>query len=160
MSKLQIETPINDVQDNEVDKPIVITTEEATHAFLRLVKTGQSRALRKLLRSRNDINVNMHKGLPLLYAIKNELNPVVDVLLNHPDIDVNVSFAKPLIFAIEYDNYDAFKKLLENGANVNYNPYVILQAVKYNNDGRYKRQLIKYGFTYFNANIPSYIRSL
>ncbi len=129
---------------------------DAVRLFKRYVMDDKNIALKKLLET-TDVDVNMERGWALIYSIKNDCMNSFKVLVNHPEIDLNIRNGEALVQALEYENFRMFNLLLKNGASVSINPRAILSTVKEVNEPRFKRVLVKNGFTYLYSNIPSYI---
>jgi len=132
--------------------------QEAIFAFKRLIKNDNSIALKKLLNKRDDIDVNMSRGWPLLYAIENDCFKVFKVLVKHPDINLDIRNSLPLLTTIQDERYEMFKYLLRYEASLTNNIQGILENIKYCCDGRFKASLIRYGFHHFYVKYPSYIQ--
>ena len=149
-SEAQIPSPRIDIE--------TIPLHEAIIAFKRVIKNDNSVALRKLLNKRDDIDVNMSGGWPLIYAIENDCFKVLKILVKHPDINLDIKNSLPLLTAIEYERYEAFKYLLRYGASLTNNVTGILETVKMCCDGRFRASLTRYGFHHFYVKYPSYIQ--
>ena len=128
---------------------------EAIFAFKRVIKNDNSIALRKLLDKREDIDVNMNGGWPLLYSIQNDCFKVFKVLVKHPDIDLNIRNSLPLLTAIQDERYEMFKYLLRFGASLTHNVSGILETIKMCCDGRFRASLQRYNFHHFYVKYPS-----
>ena len=132
-----------------------ISLHEAINAFKRLIKNDNSIALRKLLEKRDDIDVNMSGGWPLLYAIENNCFKVFKVLVKHPDINLDIRNSLPLLTTISDERYEMFKYLLRHDASLSYNVTGILESVKHCCDGRFRASLIRYNFHHFFVKYPT-----
>jgi hypothetical protein len=133
-----------------------IPLQEAVYAFKRLIKNDNSVALRKLLNKRDDIDVNMSGGWPLLYAIENDCYKVFKVLVKHPDINLNIKNSLPLLTTIRDERYEMFKYLLRHDVSLTNNVKGILEEIKSCCDSRFRASLIRYNFHHFYVKFPSY----
>ena len=129
---------------------------EAIFAFKRVIKNDNSNALRKLLDKRDDIDVNMNGGWPLIYSIQNDCFKVFKVLVKHPDINLDIKNRLPLLTAVQDERYEMFKYLLRFGASLTNNVTGILETVKMCCDGRFRASLERYNFHHFYVKYPSY----
>ena len=155
--KIQTQVPQSEAQTPRIDIESV-PLHEAMFAFKRVIKNDNSVALRKLLNKRDDVDVNMSGGWPLLYAIENDCFKVFKVLVKHPDINLDIKNSLPLLTAIRDERYEFFKYLLRYGASLTHNIQGILESVKLCCDGRFRASLIRYGFHHFYVKYPSYIQ--
>ena len=135
-----------------------LSTIEARKLFIKSIKNENCKTLKKLLKHRVDIDINMNNGWPLLYAIENGCISMVKVLISQAEINLNIQSGKPLLAAVEYEQYKIFKMLIEAGADTNFCCYRLMEVIKEAGDSRYKFHLTRKGFTQFYAHIPSYIR--
>ena len=135
-----------------------LSLQEVIIAFKRLIKNDNSVALRKLLNKRDDIDVNMSGGWPLIHAIENDCFKVFKVLVKHPDINLDIRNSLPLLTAISDERYEMFKYLLRYDASITFNVTGILESVKMCSDGRFRASLIRRGFHHFYVKYPSYIQ--
>ena len=156
--KIQTEN-IPQVEEQTSSPRIDIETlplQEVVFAFKRLIKNDNSVALRKLLNKREDIDVNMSGGWPLLHAIENDCFKTFKILVKHPDINLDIKNSLPLLTAIRDERYEFFKYLLRYGASLSHNVTGILESVKMCCDGRFRASLIRYNFHHFFVKYPSY----
>jgi len=158
----KIQTQVPQVEEQQTPSPRIdietLPLQEVIFAFKRLIKNDSSLALRKLLNKRDDIDVNMSGGWPLLYAIENDCFKVFKVLVKHPDINLDIKNSLPLLTAIRDERYEMFKYLLRYGASLTHNVTGILESVKLCCDGRFRASLIRYNFHHFYVKYPSYIQ--
>jgi ankyrin repeat protein len=134
----------------------IVPLHEAINEFKKLIKNDNSNALRKLLDKRDDIDVNLNNGFPLLYAIENNCFKVFKVLVKHPDINLDIKNSLPLLTALQDERYECFKYLLRYGASLTNNVTGILETVKMCCDGRFRASLERYNFHHFYVKYPSY----
>ena len=132
-----------------------LSLEEAIIAFKRIIKNDNSNALRKLLDKREDIDVNLDYGYPLIYAIENNCFRVFKVLAKHPDINLDIRNSLPLLKAIQDERYEMFKYLLRYGASLTHNPMQILQESKTCCDHRFRASLLRYNFHHLYIRYPT-----
>ncbi len=130
---------------------------EAKRMFVRCIKNEKVSTLKRLLKHRDDIDVNMNNGWALLYSIENECIDIFKVLIAQGGINLNIQSGKPLLTAVDYSQYKMFKMLIDAGANINLCCYRLMEVVKESGDSRFKYHLTKRGFTLFHSHIPSYI---
>jgi hypothetical protein len=149
--------PQREAQSPRIDIETV-PLHEAIFAFKRLIKNDSSLALRKLLDKRDDIDVNLNGGWPLIYAIENDCFKVFKVLVKHPDINLDIRNSLPLLTTIQDERYEMFKYLLRHDASLTHNVVGILETVKMCCDGRFRASLIRYNFQHFFVKYPSYIQ--
>jgi len=156
--KIQTQVPQNEAQQAPSPRIDIETLplHEAIFAFKRLIKNDSSLALRKLLDKRDDIDVNMNGGWPLLHAIENDCFKTFKILVKHPDINLDIRNSLPLLSAIKDERYEMFKYLLRYGASLTHNVTGILESVKLCCDGRFRASLIRYNFYHFFVKYPSY----
>jgi hypothetical protein len=147
------ESPKNDYIDVKT-----IPLSEAIYAFKRVIKNDKPLALRKLLKDREDIDVNMDRGWAIIYAIENDLFKVFKILVKHPDINLDIRNGAPLLSSIENERYEIFKYLLRYGATINIDYNKNIKALKDCCDKRFNATMLRHGFTYLKTNIPSYIQ--
>lgn len=150
------ETKIEEIKENIDVKTIPLS--EAIYAFKRIVKNDKPLALRKLLKEREDIDVNMDRGWALIYSIENNLFRVFKILVKHPDINLDIRNGGALLASIENERYEIFKYLLRYDASITIDYNKNLKALKECCDPRFKATMTRHGFVYLHTNIPSYIR--
>lgn len=128
---------------------------EAINAFKRIIKNDNSVALRKLLDKRDDIDVNLNGGWPLIYSIENDCFKVFKVLVRHPDINLNIRNSLPLLVTIQDERFEYFKYLLRHDVSLTHNVMGILNTVKMCSDGRFRASLIRHNFQHFFVKYPT-----
>ena len=154
--KIQTQVPQSEAQQPSPHIDIqTLPLHEAIFAFKRLIKNDSSLALRKLLNKRDDIDVNMSGGWPLLYAIENDCFKVFKVLVKHPDINLDIKNSLPLLTAIRDERYEMFKYLLRHDASLSHNVTGILESIKLCCDGRFRASLLRYNFYHFFVKYPT-----
>ncbi len=131
---------------------------EAKRAFIRSIKNENHSNLKRILKHRDDIDVNMNSGWPLLYSIENDCYSIFNILISQPDINLNIQSGKPLLLTIEHGRYEMFRKLLKEDVDLNLCTGRLINVVKESEDSRYKFHLTKRGFMHFHAHTPSYLK--
>ena len=161
-ANIELEHRVEDHEEEHHEERITRISEmshqEAKKAFIRAIKNEHPSNLKRILKHRDDIDVNMGSGWPLLHSIENDSYNIFNILISHPDINLNIQNGKPLLSAIDHGRYEMFKKLLKVGVDLNMCPGRLINVVKESEDSRYKFQLTKKGFTHFHAHTPSYLK--
>jgi ankyrin repeat protein len=157
-NEVEQEQTYEEPQEERIPRISEMSHQEAKRAFIRAIKNENHSNLKRILKYRFDIDINMNSSWPLLYSIENGCLSIVKVLLSQADLKLNAQSGKALLTAVEYGQYKIFKLLIEAGADINICCYRLMEVVKEAGDSRFKFHLTKKGFTHFHAHTPSYLK--